>query len=663
MSYLAHFEIPTLYHLDAPNGTVLRTQPYDTTDWRLVIGECVAIEIIVIQTNSLTTGQRYVYNAFMFASNGGTTPLDPNLQGGYFIDFTTTTIGQSLPVTFSPANGVTAQNGRVTAVVTTSKAFKIRHEFIVTAANASWLGAAAFDNKRRFLSVRSNELPTLDNSTPNTPYYNNYAAFEVCVYEVDTENTGLYFNDVKHYVVDTENPTRQTYILDAQLRFFDTVKFGQTNYLRRVDVFDKYMNTRFFSEAVNGITSPLHDANYTTVGTTSFAYLDENVVNFNLTASDFVANPTYYVLHIIDCTDSNFVNQQPFMNEYVVDSVTIAAGSNSTAYPNNLTNWNAQPSAFSTPYNFLGATALSISIDGSKLQYGHTYRIIIVAYDTDVSASNDFVSSHITPNLITNDVYQPNIPTINGTIKTYNGTYTANNLLVSPCERFDLVLDLDFATDSTVYDELVGVRLDSVWTGNFGNVLLRETSTLVNGIVVNDSSAPQYSFTAQRRAYFDILSSMGTVGSSHKWTFDFAHIDANGHVQTYSIVFEQLVTVRPLDASRIEHIKFLDFADFQVGTKTYLETFCTTESKVVVEIKKNGFSDANLIGLFVNIQGTSTTIQETESYLGNLPLLSSAIISNANATFGDDYAYFTLDYSQLQTNALLFGVGALIYNI
>lgn len=662
MSYLAHYESPTLYHLDKPNGAVLYTQPYSTTDWRLCIGECVAIDIPVTQSNSLTSGQRYIYNFLAFATNGGTTPLDTTLQGGYIIDINNTTIGTSLPVIFSPSNGVTAQNGRVTVTVTGSKSFVIRHEFVVTAANVSWLANAFFPNKQRLLSVRSNESATLENSIPNTPYYNNYAAFEICVYEMDTANTGLYLNDIKHYVVDTSNPTNTTYILDVQLRFYDTVKFGETNYLRRIDVFDKYMNTRF-TLATSGITTGLHDANYTATGVTSFAYLDENIINFDLIRTDFAVQPTHYILHIIDCTASNFVNQQPFLSEYVVDSVTIAASANTTPYPSHLTNWNGQSSAFSAPYDFTFAGGLSISIDGSKLAYGHEYRIIIVAYDSTAAAGTNFVSSHITPNVITNDVYQPNIPTANGRIITYNDTYTSNNLEVSPCERFTLALDVDFATDTTVYDELVNVRIDSVYTDSLGRVLRRETATLNNGITLDDTAAPQYIYTTAKRAHFDIFSSVGNVYSTHTWRLDFEHIDTGAGLQTYSITFDQLVTHKALDTGRITGIKFLNYADWIAGTRTELQTFCENDNKVIVEIEKNGTPNANLIGLFVNIFGGSTSIQETESYTGLLPLETSAIIGNSDATFGDNYAYFELDYSQLQTNALLYGVGALIYNI
>lgn len=663
------YENIELERWDYPNGTMFQSIAYGTGDWLVNIGECVAISFGIVQDVHLDIGDNYIYNPHLFATNGYTTPINPNLLGGWLIECNDTTINAQLPVTFLGGNDITQQNQSVTARVLDAHTITVKHTFYVTASHTGFMGSSFFPNAKRWLVTNAVSTTDLDNTLLNTTYRNQWCGIELCTYQVDTNLLPVTTGSI--YVRDSSNPFYNVQLLDIQTRFYDSTLY-ETNYLSRVALLDVFDNSIFIAVApIAGVTDNLpHDTNYQTIGSPNLNFQGKNTVRITINANDFNAGGAdgtksdYIVLRLIDCTKTNFQNVQNWYDEYLTDAITVPYGNDNTVFPNALTNHRGQPSAFSTPYDFLNNGDLRICIDGSKLQYGHEYRIIVALYKLTVPR---VVSTHITPALLINDLYVPSLPLLDGQIKTYNATHNTNYLQIAPCERVRVAVNIDTQGDLSTVSDMVLAECKSTTTNQLGSIVHQSTATydlqqgLSNGVdFIN--SYPVWSFSRDLRAYFDILTSTGNASTIHQWRFVFAHQNANGSTQTYEIQYTQVTDIRPLDTTRIAGIKFLQYDDFQAGTLTYLQAICSTDTRVVVEIEKNGLPNANLIALFTDLLN-GTGIQEEENYTGLLPIATSAILDNVDATFTSNKAYYVLNINQLQTNALLFGTGALIYDI
>ena len=144
---------------------------------------------------------------------------------------------------------------------------------------------------------------------------------------------------------------------------------------------------------------------------------------------------------------------------------------------------------------------------------------------------------------------------------------------------------------------------------------------------------------------------------------------SNGAQFTDLTTFEQRLTISALDAARIVGFKLLDYSDFQISVFTYINQLCQDDDKVVIEVEKSGVPDAKLVALFLtsnpNIQ-PQIGVEEEETFASatTLPITTSVLLEDVEATFIDNKAYYVIDLTQLQQlQGSIYYFGALIYNI
>lgn len=328
-----------------------------------------------------------------------------------------------------------------------------------------------------------------------------------------------------------------------------------------------------------------------------------------------------------------------------------------------------------TPSNFaiaVGELTITFILNGEKLEAGASYQMIVLLYKND--GGDDFSSVHISPT-ITASSANVGIPAITGFIDTYNNSFGPgiNDLSIASFERIKLRLRVDsnpygaaaFLTD------LRGIRLSSTIGTSNADI---SSSSFPGGvptanprvITITDLGGGIFSFECIFRGYF---ADTTPRTSKHKWQLVF--IPTGPNQQSFEVWFEQRLTHRPQDATRLPSMRILEFGVFPgiLNEKFYI---CENlDEKIVIEVTKNGLPNANLLAMILNDIPTEEppnvipSIDEQESYASAfLPTLTSPNIESVDTTFltqlDPDKAYFVVNVDFL-TNFKQFN--ALIYDI
>lgn len=656
-----HFENVRFNHLLLDELNVAYQEIYGTTDVKLAQGEYVEMQFDVVADTAIGFNTAFIYNPLLFATNGNTVPLNTGRLGGWLVKVDS--VG-AVTCNALSATGVSDRNMVVLAELTASDKLTIKHRFYVTASSNDFIGESWFDNSRRFLHYTKTSARELDLSVPS-PYSQLWSAIDICFYQVNTAD----YTDVLGYTIDQSTPNNNVMTLDVILRGYDSPVNGDASFITSFVVNDQFGTERFRATALSN-RNQSHDANYTQTGSPSLTYNGRNQLIFEIQTPQHAPNqPTHYIVRLLDCTKTNFVNQNLFLKEWHVDSVVLdsATAYDTTPYPNPLTNQDGQPSVFSTPWSAPDPNNLAIELDGTRLIYGHEYRVMIVAY----SQTNPSVTTHLTPFVLVADAWLPNgLPEMSGGTAVYDKLDGGQkHVHLSPAERFSSFISFDVWQDPALENDLARVTCNIESFNSTGRRLQSETLSwdAVNGSstlsYMNSSPVLLFEFLQPRRAYYDVLTSAQPVEMFLRWQVVCVHTNPDG--STCELVFNYLqrITVKPIDAARISNIAYCNHADFMAGTITYLNSICTNDRFIVVELTKSGAPDASVIPLFTTLTPSiGTRVFEAESWAGLLPQLNEAPLIATDATFGDNKAYYILDTTLLNRNVLLFGAGALIYN-
>jgi hypothetical protein len=312
------------------------------------------------------------------------------------------------------------------------------------------------------------------------------------------------------------------------------------------------------------------------------------------------------------------------------------------------------PSAWSVA---AGELTIDLILNGEKLQAGGEYYLIFVLTKDD--DGQDFSSSHITTSMSVT-LANVNVPTVAGFIDTYNNSYgpTINDVSLANFERVKIGIIVDSNPyGPTFEDDLAQVRLRSILLGQNAIVSSKKFPAGLGvgspEVIITDLGAGLWEFSATLRSYYAAT----VIGqSTHTWELEFTPSGFN-QPDTWVGKFEQRLKHRPNDLIRLPNMRILDFSVFPgvLSPKTFI---CTNiDEFVVIELEKNGAPNANLIAMILQSGPNVATptvlpsIEEAESYVGNLPQLSSTSITAVDVDFAAqlsaDKAYYVVRVADL----------------
>ena len=630
-----------------------------------------------------TTGRSFVYNPCFFTATQYANAF--TFAEGYLLEIggaagaltvTVRTIGFTAS---SPSN----QNLTVTATINgTDKIMTITHTFYAGADMKSYLGQNYVGNEFR---LQNSDVGTPIFSVSGSNIYSlNTNYLECLMYEADTVTfqprmTGGLYADP--YVRDTSNPSKKQLSRLFKGKFFDN-EVGNTqaftgaplsfdyNQLENFEIRDTVTGNVLF--LLTRFSDPLLDSSIDN----NFFLASGNSASIQLNAWNDIKikiqqgtidtmTPTEVALTLLDCTTTNFRNAQTFPLEYKLDRAKIPLA-DATATPNWL---NTGTSFFGTPCAVtLGGTQIEIDCvsDGSKLVAQHQYRILAQVYDSALK----LISTHVSPAFIVADLEETLRPTIVGTIETLNDSWNGNQVTLAPYERVKLSINCDDTAYPNFTTDLQKVKLTSVYADGTSVVSTYDFGTgIATGLplISYTNSSPNHIFDCEFRPYCYGL--IAAHNSTHTWELKSLRTMSNGSQFTDLTSFEQRLTVSALDVARIVALRLLDYSDFQIAVFTYINQLCQDDDKVVIEVEKSGVPDAKLVALFLtsnpNIQ-PQIGVEEEETFASatTLPITTSVLLEDVEATFIDNKAYYVIDLTQLQQlQGSIYYFGALIYNI
>ena len=558
----------------------------------------------------------------------------------------------------------------------------IEFDFYATMDTAEWLSADFINNEFRWQKdLETSNLVTLTGQSVYTvPKF-----FETSFYKADPLT--LQPSSIADFAKDPNNNNAMTYNVKMQGRFFDRGLGGVQSWsggvlsepaLSRLLIKNPSgTSTTDYQRIAAPSLSTTNDLNFTNIiDPANIGYVENAGANsFQLDVSfpAFPAAVDTVELRIIDVTKNKFSNIVDFYMDYKADSILLTQVipyTDSTLPPN----W------FSSDYNTFGSPVnvqylptlfdklgIQFTLDGSKLQTGHFYRIIAVLSDAATGDS----TSHITPQFVVKDV--PNtLSTVKGVIDVYNNSFLGDNVNVSSLERYRCIIDIDGNSwtaglaDFTANLRSVGFKKYSPTNQVIeqGRYDYRAGVSVGQVPIVFTNSSPSFVFQADFRAELN-----ASILQTYKVIWEI-EVDDVGTLQTTTNIYtyEQRINVRPFGATRIKGLRLLDYNAFQASIIQPIQTICRSDDFVVVEVEKNGNPDAYLQALlvFLDNNGNLVSVQEEESYLGSqLPIGTSNFISQVDSTFGagDNFAYYVLQVSNIPQGQNNVWFGALIENI
>jgi hypothetical protein len=652
----------------------------------IAFGELCQLVYTITHTSAgakFTVGRAFVFNPCLFAATQYSVPLI--FAEGYLLEIGGTSGALTVAVRTIglTANSVSNQNLSVSASISvTDKIMTITHTFYATADVKSYLGQNYVGND---FKLQNSDVGTPQFSVAGSNIYSlNDCYLEAMIYEADAttftpRTTGGLYADP--YVRDTSNPSRKQVSRLFKGKFFDN-EVGNIQAFTAAPLTFDYNSLKVFQVRDTATANVIF-----TLTRLDSPQLDSSIDNnFSLTQGNSTSiqlgawndlkikveqgtintvTPTQVALTLIDCTATNFHQTQLFTLEYKLDRALIPFA-NATPAPNWL---NSGTSFFGTPSSVvLGGSEIAIdcTTDGSKLIAQHRYRVLVQIYDSAAK----IVSTHVSPAFIVADLEETLRPTITGTIETLNDSWNGNEVTIAPYERVKLSIDCDDTAYPNFTTELQKITLTSVYADGTTIASTYDFSTgIATGLplISYTNSAPNHIFECEFRPYCYGL--IAAHNSTHTWQLKSLRTMSNGSQFTDLTTFEQRLTVSALDVARIVALRLLDYSDYEIGVFTYINQLCQDDDKVVIEVEKSGVPDAKLVALFLtsnpNVQ-PQIGVEEEETFASatTLPVTTSVLLEDVEATFTDDFAYYVIDLTQLQQlQGSIYYFGALIYDI
>lgn len=306
---------------------------------------------------------------------------------------------------------------------------------------------------------------------------------------------------------------------------------------------------------------------------------------------------------------------------------------------------------------------LTFDIDGNLLTFGARYRIIVNVYD---SANEDYVTAHISPELSVTYI-SPAIPTLTGTLSTYNKEYTGNELTIAPHQRIKATLEID----KVAYDAALAAL---GFTQTFDTCLAGVIASLTNITgVVNQvqgyippvvltpdmTKVTDNGTTLTLSAIFRISEEYANTSTSIVWHVTFNQPVGGGLTDLVRVAYTQKLDVSPFENDvtppDLLAVNFYDI-DFYPTQKIQIIDLCDVQ-QIIAEVEKDPTftGSINLIATIYPADELGDTqpqaIEEEEDWAPTVIQMSQAVsgkLDNVDQSFGaDDFAIFRINIPQL----------------
>lgn len=618
------------------------------------------------------SGQRFWFNIALF--NAAQRTSLPPIGAGWRIDILD--VGGTLTATaqlFAGGLETSQQNYVLNDLAFSSGNTILNFAFFAYITNDlnGWISNTFNNNESRFLRSQ-NTAQLTDNSAQSV--YRGTRFLEICMYESDLNDqpASLIFGDP--YVRDPLATGFKTLSQSVRGKWYDSGTLGAQSW-GVTDLNENALDTLTVTNAgllfadikrqPNPFLNTVIDANFQINTPRSLVWNAVNSVNVNFMRTSSAAYSNVFA-RLIRTDKFLFDNTQDFLTQYEADGEIIPLA-DATPAPN----W-INGTRFGTPASrtIIGNQLnLQFTLDGTRLVYGARYRFIFLLYN---SATN-FVSTHLSPELFADGIAPVNLTNVIGDIFTYNAQYTnVNDLQISQLERYKLQLTIDKTSYTGANFDAELARIELVETYQFGGIQRTNTydftpnaSNQNSRIAVESNTGTQLVVSLSNRGYFNASASLQS--SQQLWRIVFNQPLPSGGTQEVAIEFAQFIRIKKGDVTRITTLQLLDYQDFLASIDTVITGLCANDPFTVVDVRKSGAPDANLIALFIASDPNSPvepSIFEAESYpSAYLPTLSTPILDAVESTFGDNRATYLIDNGQIATQTLTYSYAAIIYDI
>jgi len=645
---------------------------------KFAFGELLSFRFEIHKATVIHNGQKFIINPCLFSPAAYATQFVLGL--GWLIeviDFSGAVglFDISLQIGSSGAS-ITERNYKLLAEKIDSKTIQFDLVFYAGQDLFQYLTGQGQNNSQRLLSAGIGQ-GLLQAAQQNI--YTRDGYLEVLCYE--TDNTLLPLAGIDPYARSLSNPAQKQASFLCSGRFVDNDELNNQGYsgsaLIKNNLSAAVVNAATLGKITDigrrpfPVLNSFNDTNFATVfvdGEPSDKLIIDGANSIELAIKTPSGAPTNVVLMLMRVDSAAFADAQPFPIEYALERAEIT--NDVTPYPNPI---NSTP--FSTPSSVVtssGVTIIKAELDGTLLAQGATYRVWAGLY---YSASY-YSTSHITPPLRAVLQTPPSIA-MSGVNQSYNNSFTGNDTVMTTLARHlsGLILNSSTYTGVSFGAELLRVKFAAYFDNN-----LYETGRY-SFRTQDGSGSPEVKLTVIGSNYlFSYISRLpynDTLVNKTlriEWSALFEYTDVFGSLQSVNYLYTQFVRVRPLESAlilpnRILPIVFLDYTDWLASIETPIRSICDDNPFVVVRVEKDGAPDANLIALAVIGAAQNSTAEpaffEEESYppLTLLPQESTALLSQVDNNFGDDFAYFVLDTRFLPASNSFNAVVAIIYDI
>lgn len=660
--------------LDFFGGTVIRTFNLYSVVGTFAFGELLRLTVEITSTVAIADGTTFLFNPCLFGAISFAANLP--IREGWRIEYLSANLFNIELILNTPSLAIFAQNTRVVANKTDPKKIEIDFYFYAVQDQFDYVKSNGVNNSQ-LLQTSGIGAGLMDISQPNV--YSAQAYLELLLVEVDANLNPVTGGDP--YVRNTAVPNLKQSSFAVSGRFIDNNAFNSQAYIGTNLTENNLQAIAISSNGITKITditrqpypvlSSLNDNNLLPEivdnDEQDFIMIDsQNTVVLVFDCPNMVPDSVRLKLFRVD--DNALIGAQNFTIEYDIKE-TAALTNSATAYPNPI---NSTP--FSTPssVSIVGTqVTVTVQLNSTLLVRGGRYRIWAGLYQS----AADFVSSHLTPPLRV-ALQPPPTAIITGVNLSYNNSFTGNDTVMTTLARHKAGVIIDSATytGTSFLGELKGVKMNAYFDGSFLENASYNFATQTSGgtpQIELQIAGTQYLFSYQSR--LPLNNTAGNKTLEIQWDTTFEYVDSFGSLQRVTIRFVQFIRVRPLNATRITGLSFLDYTDFLASIITPVFSLCEDNPFVVVQVEKNAAPDANLIGLAIIGAAQNSisppAIYEEQAYVSPIPLPlglpqeSTLILSQVETTFVDNFAYFIVDTRLLPPNNLFNAIAAIIYDI
>lgn len=640
--------------IDINNRLVPPVDPF-AVNYTTAFGELVQLQFTVkTSPPHFAVGQRFVFNPCLFGNGDGTVQAPAGF--GWVIDILSISGGGTFDIYLrtdgSATSNATQRNGWLSCALLTATTMKVTFVFFACEDYKTYMQPAPRNNYKK-LQTASADVERLANTTDSI-WGRGQSYVDIFMYEADIDFNPVTAHDP--YVRLAATPGTKTMSVPIKGKFYND-GVGAQAFWDSVSGRPSEFCLWTFQTTVSGykiaemirrgapVMSKDLETNYTFDEETLMLMKDsENVVGMVL------SRPTGWVTSEIIVrllrTDAA-TGAQYFPNEYEIKEQLMPAS--------DLTPYNpAGADVITTPITWsdfgANSTSLQFGINGAHLRTEAEYSLVVLSYNT----LGDKGSTTTKPARVINNVRGDSLAlALTGNIDTFAYQYNGNDVQMAMFQRFRASV----AIDGTTYGAgaaVFGSRLREArarYEGD-GRVI---AEAVYNAVSANSITTPAMTFSLLGANYvFGAIFRTPFTGvpapsaTRIYWEFDLEEPTAGGGTTIVTVKTEQQVRRFAPDPNVI--IRYLDYAQYLIGNKVVIDTFCSDVDLYVVEIEvaSNPPQKSVTALLFYDDGDGGTTIRENNGFAPVfLPRLQEDGLRDVDANFTGLFASFLVDISLL----------------